>query len=60
VERKSDDDLEKMCQQLLVEGKAGRERERGKKTWLECVRRDVKEQGLKVDDARETDRFGEA
>jgi len=49
----SDDDWVKICQQLLVEGKAGRER--GRKTWLECVRKDVKELGLKVGAARLTD-----
>jgi len=52
AENKSDDDWVKICQQLLVEGKAGRER--GRKTWLECVRKDVKELGLKVDAARLT------
>jgi len=39
---KSDDDWVKKCQQLLVEGKAGRGR--GRKTWLEYVIRDMKEQ----------------
>jgi len=38
AENKSDDDWVQICQQLLVEGKAGRER--GRKTWLECVRKD--------------------
>jgi len=41
----------KKCQQLVVEGKASRRR--GRKTWLECVRRDMKELGLKVDNARD-------
>jgi len=34
-----------------VEGKSGRER--GRKTWLECVRMDKKELGRRVDAARE-------
>jgi len=51
VERKSDDDWVKKCQQLVVEGKAGRGR--GRNAWLECVRRDMRELGLGVDDARD-------
>jgi len=51
VDRKSDDDWLKKCQQLVVESKACRGR--GKKTWLGCVRRDMKELGLRVDDAKE-------
>jgi len=35
---------------LVVEGKTGRGR--GSKTWPGCVRRDIKELGLRVDDAR--------
>jgi len=46
----SDDDWAKKCQQLMVEGKAGRARSR--KAWLECVRRDMKELRLRVDDIR--------
>ena len=49
VERKADEDWVKKCQHLVVDGKAGR----GRKTWLECVNRDMKEMGLRVDDARE-------
>jgi len=51
VYRKSDDNWVKKCQQLLVEGKAGRGR--GRKTWLHCIRRDMKELELKVDDFRD-------
>jgi len=52
VERKSDDDWVKKCQQLVVEGKTGRGR--GVKSWLQCVRSYMKELGLTVDDVKGT------
>jgi len=51
VECKPDDDWVKKYQQLVAGGKAGRERDR--KTWIDHVRRGMKELGLRVDDARE-------
>jgi len=50
VERKSDDDWIMKCQQLMVEGKAGRGR--GRKTRMECVRRDMRELRMSVDDGQ--------
>ena len=49
-----DEDWAKKCQHLAVEGNAGR----GRKEWLECVNKGMKELGLKVDDAK-TGRYGE-
>jgi len=48
VKRKSNGDWVKKCNQLVIEGKAGRGR--GRKMWLECVRRDMTELGLRLDD----------
>jgi len=53
VKRKCDDDWVKNCQQLMVEGKTSRGR--GRKTWLEFVRMDMKELQLRVDDAEDRD-----
>jgi len=49
VERKSDDDWVKACQKLEVVGDVGRGR--GRKTWLECVRSDMKDLNLRAVDA---------
>ena len=43
VERKPDEDWVKRCQSLEVVGKAGRGR--GRKTWLKCVKHDMKDVG---------------
>ena len=51
VERKPNEDWVKRCQSLEVAGKAGRGR--GRKTWLECVKHDMKDLGLCVEDARD-------
>jgi len=53
VKRKSDDDDDwlKKYRQLMIEGRAGRGR--GRMTWLECVRWDVEELELRVDDVRD-------
>jgi len=51
VETKSGDDWVKKYQQLVVEGKTGRGR--GRRTWIECVSRVMKELGLRVDDSRD-------
>jgi len=53
VERKSVGDWVKNCQELDVEGKVGRGRCR--KTWRECVRGDLKDFGLKVEDTKNGD-----
>ena len=55
VERKPVDDWVKNCQELDVDGKAGRGRSR--KTWLECVRGDLKDFGLKVTDTKDKDNW---
>jgi hypothetical protein len=51
VERKSDDDWVKGCQNLEIEGRAARGR--GKKTWFQCVKDDMKDLKLKVEDAKD-------
>ena len=51
VERKADDDWVKTCQNMEVLGVVGRGR--GKKTWLECVRSDMKDLGLRAVDAKD-------
>jgi len=44
VERKAEDDWVKKCLELEIAGKAGRGRCR--KTWLECVKGDMKDLGV--------------
>src|SRR5206468_9923787 len=51
VERKSDEYWVKKCLNLGVDGKVGRGRSR--KTWSECVKRDMKLFGLKVEDTKD-------
>ena len=51
VERRPDDDWLKKCQNIEVAGKVGRGRSR--KTWIECVRGDMKDLGLKVEDTKD-------
>jgi len=51
VERKSEDDWVKRCLELEIAGKAGRGRSR--KTWLECVKGDMKDLGVCKADAKD-------
>ena len=44
VEKKNDDDWVKACQRLEVAG--GRDRDRSKKMWRECVAEDMRVSGL--------------
>ena len=48
---KKDEDWVKKCLNLSVDGKVGRGRSR--KTWSECVKRDMKILGLKVEDTKD-------
>src|SRR3989442_4743362 len=50
VERKEADDWVSKCRNLEVVG--GAKKERGRKTWMECVKKDMKECGLKIEDAQ--------
>ena len=54
VERKSEDDWVSACRELVVDGAKGRGR--GKKTWMECIREDMRKFGLSKED--EQDRVG--
>jgi hypothetical protein len=54
VERKSEDDWVSACRELVVDGVKGRGR--GKKTWMECIREDMRKFGLTKADAQ--DRVG--
>jgi hypothetical protein len=47
VERKSQFDWVRMCRDLVVEGT--RRKGRGRKTWQECVKEDMKRMGLRCD-----------
>ena len=62
VERKADDDWVKKCTKVEVVGKVGRGR--GRKTWLQCVNSDMKDLGLRVEEAQDRqlwkEAFGEA
>ena len=49
VERKADDDWVKKCTKVEVFGEVGKNR--GRKTWLQCVNRDITDLGLLVDKA---------
>ena len=49
VERKAGDDWVRTCQGMVVDGCRGRGR--GRKTWLQCVNDDLKDFGLKREDA---------
>jgi hypothetical protein len=49
VERKDDDDWVKSCRNLKVSGERGPGR--GRKTWDQCVKEDMKELGLKREEA---------
>ena len=51
VERKADDDWVKKCTKVEVVGKVGRGR--GRKTWLQCVNSDMKDLGLRVEEAQD-------
>jgi len=46
IEKRPDDGWLKWCQNVEMEGKVGRSRDR--KTWSECVRGDMKDMGLKA------------
>ena len=50
VERKEADDWVSKCRNLEVVG--GARKQRGRKTWMECVKKDMKEGGLKKEDAQ--------
>jgi hypothetical protein len=52
VERKPRENLVKMCRDLVVVGAQGKGR--GKKTWQECVNKDMKQMGLKRCDAQDS------
>ena len=51
VERKVDDDWVKKCTKVEVVGKVGRGR--GRKTWLQCVNSDMKDLGLRIEEAQD-------
>ena len=51
VERKADDDWVKKCTKVEVVGKV--DRGRGRKTWLQCVDSDMKDLGLRVEEAQD-------
>jgi hypothetical protein len=51
VERKDASDWVSACRELEVEGVRGRRR--GRKTWGECVNDDMKERGLRKEDAQD-------
>ena len=53
VERKTEDDWVKKCQSVEVEGKVGRGR--GRKTWIEYIRGDMKNFNLCMDDVVDRD-----
>ena len=53
VERKTEDDWVKKCQGLEIEGRVGRGR--GRKTWIECIRGDMKDLNLSMDDVVDRD-----
>jgi hypothetical protein len=50
VERKEDSDWVKACQKFEVIGKTGRGRNR--KTWMECINKDLKDKRLNASDAQ--------
>ena len=50
MERKEDSDWVKACQKFEVIGKTGRGRNR--KTWMECINKDLKDKGLNASDAQ--------
>ena len=52
VERKEADDWVSKCRKLEVVGGV-KKKGRGRKTWLECVTKDMKECGLKEKDAQD-------
>src|SRR5207247_1589559 len=51
VERKEADDCVSTCRNLEMEGGV-RGKGRGRKTWMECVKKDMKDCGLKKEDAQ--------
>ena len=51
VKRKEADDLVSKCRNLEVVG--GARKGWGRKTWMECVKKDMKECGLKKEDAQD-------
>ena len=51
VERKEQDDWVSACRNVLVEGDKGKGR--GEKTWKECVVKDMKDLGLRREDAQD-------
>ena len=55
VERKENDDWVSACRELQVEGT--RPRGRPRKTWNECVADDIKQLGLRREDAQDRTRW---
>jgi hypothetical protein len=53
VERKAEDDWVKKCRSVEIEGKVARGR--GRKTWMECVRGDMKDLNLSMEDVVDRD-----
>ena len=53
VERKSADDWVSKCRDLVVVGDRGRGR--GRKTWMQCVEKDMRKLNLKREDAQDRD-----
>ena len=53
VERKAEDDWVKKCRSVEIEGKVARGR--GRKTWMECVRGDMKVLNLSMEDVVDRD-----
>ena len=51
VERKDSDDRVSACRNLVVAGKKGRDR--GRKTWKECVADDIRKLNLRKEDAQD-------
>ena len=51
MERKEADDWVSKCRNLVVAG--GVKKGRPRKTWMECVKEDIEECGLKKEDAQD-------
>jgi hypothetical protein len=56
VERKEDSDWVKACQKIEINGERGKDR--GRKTWKQCVSTDMKVMKLKVEDAQDRIKCG--
>ena len=51
--KETEDDWVKKCQSVEIEGKVGRGR--GRKTWMECIRGDMKDLNLSIHDVVDWD-----